>query len=119
MTKTEIQIGRGLRETAAEVAAAWQAVEAGQTVNGSDRIHFRDWAARCAVLTPKRYELLRHLRKSPETGIRTLARALKRDVKNVHSDVAALAELGLVIRAEDGGLSSDIDEITSVIQIAA
>ncbi|RVU14144.1 hypothetical protein [Methylobacterium oryzihabitans] len=119
MRTIETDVGRSLREAAADVAEAWKAAEAGRPGAGGDRILFRDWAALCAVLTPKRYELLRHLRRSPEAGIRPLARALGRDVRRVHEDVIALAELGLVLRGEDGGLSSEVDEITSTIRIAA
>ncbi|OAS25423.1 hypothetical protein A5481_10520 [Methylobacterium platani] len=114
-----MDIGRTLREAAADVAAAWKAAETGQTVAAGDRLVFRDWDALCAVLTPKRLDLLRHLRRSPESGIRPLARALGRDVRRVHADVVALAELGLVVRAADGGLSSEVDEIASTIRIAA
>ena len=53
-----------------------KAAEAGQPVEPTDRIYFEDWAALCAVLTPKRYELLRHLRRTPASGVRPLARAL-------------------------------------------
>jgi len=70
-------------------------------------------------MTPKRHELLRHLRRSPESGIRALARALGRDVRREHEDVVALAELGLVTRDADGRLSSVVDEIPSTIRIAA
>ena len=70
-------------------------------------------------MTPKRHELLHHLRRSPESGIRALARALGRDVRRVHEDVVALAELGLVTRDAGGRLSSVVDEIPSTIRIAA
>ncbi|WP_342153579.1 hypothetical protein [Methylorubrum sp. SB2] len=115
----EIEVGRDLRAVAAEVAEAWKAAGEGGAVAGDDRIVFRDWAALHAVMTPKRYELLRHLRRTPESGIRALARALNRDVRRVHEDVTALAEFGLVLRGEDGRLSSEIDAITSTIRIAA
>ena len=119
MARTEIEVGRSLREAATDVAEAWKAAEAGRSIPANERILFRDWSALCAVLTPKRYELLRHLRRSPESGVRALARALGRDVKRVHEDVVALAELGLVTREENGRLSSEVDEITSTIRIAA
>lgn len=70
-------------------------------------------------MTPKRYELPRHLRRSPESSICALARALGRDVRRVHEDVVALAELGLVTRDARVRLSSDVDEIPSTIRIAA
>ena len=119
MTRIDVEVGRGLREAAADVAEAWKAAEAGRPVAAGDRILFREWGDLCAVLTPKRFELLRHLRRSPEGGVRALARALGRDVRRVHEDVVALAELGLVLRAADGGLSSEVDEIASTIRIAA
>ena len=119
MTKLEIEVGRGLRDAATEVAAAWKAAEKGRTVRATNRVYFQDWNILCAVLTPKRLELLRHLRRSPEGGVRPLARALGRDVKRVHEDVTALANLGFISRGEDGGLSSSVNVITSKIHIAA
>ena len=118
MARAEIEVGRGLRDAAADVAAAWKAAEAGRAVAAGDRILFRDREALCAVLTPKRYALLHHLRQSPEGGVRALARALGRDVGRVHQDVVALADLGLVTRGADGRLSSEVDEIASTIRAA-
>jgi predicted transcriptional regulator len=121
MTKREIRVFKGaLNQAAAEVIDAWKAAEAGHPVEATDRIYFEDWQTLCAVLTPKRYELMRHLRASPEEGVRALARALGRDVKRVHSDVVALEELGLVDRdPETGRLSVAVDEISSTIRFAA
>jgi predicted transcriptional regulator len=119
MARTEIEVGRNLRAAAADIAEAWKAAEAGRPSAGNDRIVFRDWNALCAVLTPRRFDLLRHLRQSPEAGVRALARALKRDVRRVHADVTALAELGLLARRADGSLTSEVDEIVSTIRVAA
>lgn len=120
MERTEIHVGSTLRDAAAEVAAAWKAAVTGQPVPPSDRILFRDWDTLYAVLTPKRVELLRHLRATPAESLRALARCMKRDVKRVHQDVTALLELGLIKRdADTGHLSSTVDEITSSIRIAA
>jgi predicted transcriptional regulator len=120
MKKTEIQIGTGLRGALAEVATAWKAAEAGVPQEPSSKLYFVDWGALCAVLTPKRYELIRHLRRQPAAGIRALARALGRDVKRVHEDVRALEELGLISRdAKTGALSTDLDEVSSTIKFAA
>ncbi len=93
-------------------------VGAGPVAEAENRLHFLDWAALCAVLTPKRYALLPHLRQTPATGVPASARALGRDVKRVHADVVALAELGLLARAADGGLSTPMDEIASMIRFA-
>ena len=80
--------------------------------------YFRDWSALDAVWTPRRFDLLRHLRRERVSGIRALARALGREVKRVHEDVVALKEIGLVLRADDGSLSSDVDQIVSTIRTA-
>ena len=59
-------------------------------------------------------------RREPAAGIRALDRTLGRDVKRVHADVVALEELGLIRRdPETGALSTDIDEVASVIKFAA
>ncbi|WP_158047494.1 hypothetical protein [Skermanella pratensis] len=118
--KREIRVTRGaLEQAAAEIAGVWKAAEIGQDVEATDRLYFEDWNALCAVLTPKRYELLRHLRSAPAAGIRALSRELGRDVKRVHEDVVALEELGLIERDQSGRLSMPIDEISSTIRFAA
>lgn len=48
------------------------------------------------TLTGKRWELVRVLQGHGPLSIRALARELGRDVKNVHADVQALAEIGLI-----------------------
>jgi len=109
-----------LEKALADVATAWKDAEAGRPVAPSNRLYFVDWAALCAVLTPRRYEMLRRLRAVPATGIRALARELGRDVKHVHEDVTALEELGLIERdPETGSLTVSIDEISSTIRFAA
>lgn len=120
MVKTEVEVGKSLRNVLAEVGTAWKAAEANQPVESSNRLCFVDWAALCAVLTPKRYELIRHLRKNAEPSIRALARSLGRDVKRVHQDVTALEELGLIQRdPTTGSVSTGIDEVSSIIRFAA
>lgn len=55
-------------------------------------------------LTGSRWELVRALQGQGELAVRELARRAGRDVKRVHEDVTALAELGLVERTESGGV---------------
>jgi predicted transcriptional regulator len=120
MAEREIEITKdALARAGAELVAAWKAAEAGQPVEPTDRLYFDSWEALCAVLTPKRYELLRHLRGAPAESIRALARALGRDVKRVHEDIVALEELGLIERDADGRLSMPHAEIASTIRFAA
>jgi len=119
MSKMQIEVGRSFRETMAEVAGAWNAAARGESITSINKVAFVSEEAFRSVLTTKRLELLRHLRKSPEAGFRPLARALGRDPSTVHGDVVALSELGLVTKAPNGRLSTNVDDITSVASIAA
>lgn len=47
-------------------------------------------------ITPKRWTLLNALQATGPQSIRELARQIQRDVKNVHGDVQALIEIGLI-----------------------
>ena len=55
-------------------------------------------------LTERRWALVRALQGQGELAVRELARRVGRDVKRVHEDVQVLAELGLIERAEGGGV---------------
>jgi len=68
------------------------------------------------VLTGKRLELLRHVRRHRTASVRALAKALGRDDSNVHADVQALMAAGL-IEAADGGLRADYDAIETRIAV--
>lgn len=48
------------------------------------------------VLTPKRYELLRLIRRLEPESVYQLARAAKRDLKNVQHDVDLLARMDMI-----------------------
>ena len=63
------------------------------------------------LLSPKRMELLRYVAQNPGLSIRALARALKRDYKNVHTDVLELEDRHILERNKDGLVSSPYDEI--------
>ena len=55
-----------------------------------------------ATLTPARWILLERLAKQGPLSIYQLAKRLQRDYKNVHTDVTALARLGLIAQQDDG-----------------
>ena len=63
---------------------------------------FESPAALFRVLSPKRWELIERLQALGPTSVRGLARALERDVKRVHEDVASLIEVGLVEKTAGG-----------------
>lgn len=55
-------------------------------------------------LTQRRWEIVRALQGAGPVGVRELARRMERDVRRVHEDVVALAELGLVERTDSGAV---------------
>ena len=61
-------------------------------------------------------ELLRYVRHHDVTSIRSLAKALGRDYSNVHADVQALMEAGL-LDTSNGGVRADYDAIETRIAI--
>jgi predicted transcriptional regulator len=115
MSKTII-VGGCLRDAAARVAEAWHRAERGEAVVPQDTVTFLTWSALSAVMTDRRYELLRHLHDHPAASIRALARDLGRDCKRVHQDVTALEAVGLIER-EDGLLRADYEEIRTSISL--
>ena len=67
------------------------------------------------VLSPRRLELLRHVHRHPAASIRALAQA---HYRRVHDDVEALAEAGLVERADEGtGITAPFDAIETRIAL--
>ncbi len=80
---------------------AWKNIENGQHIEERHRTFF-SLEAMMSTLSPKRLELLRHLHQEPEKSVASLARALHRDYKRVHTDVEALIVAGLIERDPEG-----------------
>jgi len=116
MTKRTIIVGGDLEEAARRVAEAWHRAERGEVTEAEDNVTFVSWSALASVMSDKRHELLRHLRRHPAPSLRALARELGRDYKRVYEDVAALQSVGLMERDEDG-LHADYDEIRTVVTL--
>jgi len=70
-------------------------------------------------LTPARWALLEDLKRHGPLSINELARRLKRDYKNVHTDVTRLIELGLVDRGADQRVAVSWDIVTAEMKLAA
>ena len=70
----------------------------GEVLNFESPAHF------FGRLTEKRWDIVRAAQGKGELSVRELARTVGRDVKRVHEDVQALAELGLLERTDSGGL---------------
>jgi predicted transcriptional regulator len=84
----------------ADFARSWKSGKADK----SARISFASPELLWKVLTAKRWELLKALCGVGPVSIREAARRVNRDVKAVHRDVTALLSVGVLDRAEGGGI---------------
>ena len=78
--------------------AAWHLATGRAAPPALEVLSFTDLPLLLANLTPARWALLERLRKTGPTSVYALAKALQRDYKNVHTDVARLVELSLIER---------------------
>lgn len=89
---------RTLQETLADAALAMNSGRA----EDDARISFATPELLWAVLSAKRWEILKILCGAGPLSIREAARRVRRDVKAVHSDVTVLLEAGVLTRVPDG-----------------
>src|SRR5665213_3585532 len=115
MSEVKITVGGAIEADAARrFVDAWHRAERGEGFH-ERHLAYEGWDALSRVLTGKRMELLRYVRRHEVASIRALAKALGRDYSNVHADVHALAEAGLLDTT--GGLRADYDVIDTKIAI--
>jgi predicted transcriptional regulator len=115
MTETKVIVGGSLEEDAVAFLHAWNHAERGERVDES-AIAFESWEALASVMTGERYRLLRHVHAHPEPSVSALARALGRQYRRVHADVAALERVGLLDRS-NGTVRTTVDRITAEIRL--
>jgi predicted transcriptional regulator len=116
MNKVKFTVGGAMEDEASRrFVDAWHRAERGITLH-ERHLAFESWDALARVLTGKRMELLRYVRRNDVTSIRSLAKALKRDYSNVHADVQALAGAGLLDTTRKG-VRADYDAIETKIAI--
>lgn len=82
------------------------------------RLSFESARSLFAELTPARLDLLDTLRRVGPCSVYALAKAAERNYSNVHTDVARLAELGLVERADDGSISVVFEAVEILVPLA-
>jgi predicted transcriptional regulator len=111
----DIHVDESAEGMAQRFIAAWHRAERGEAVD-EHHLSFESWESLAKLLTPRRLELLRHLRRHAVPSIAELARALGRDYKRVHADVEALAAAGLIDRTP-AGLRADYGEIRASIAV--
>ena len=116
MSQLKFTVGGAMEDEASRrFVSAWHRAERGEKFH-ERHLAFESWDALARVLTGKRMELLRYVRRHNVTSIRSLAKALKRDYSNVHADVQALAGAGLLDTTAKG-VKADYDAIETKIAI--
>ncbi len=94
-----------------------RAIDQGTTLPVSTPgLFFSSWKQLFSEITEKRLELIRYVSTHPSLNIRQLSECLKRDYKNVHTDVVALTELGLLTR--ENGVQSVYDQLIIKVDMA-
>ena len=116
MSNMKMTVGGAMeKEASRRFIDAWRRAESGETFH-ERHLAFESWDALARVLTGKRMELLRYVRRHKVASVRALAKALGRDYSNVHADVQALTAAGL-LDTTDGGVRADYDAIETKIAI--
>ncbi len=116
MSDVKLTVGGAIEaDSARRFIDAWHRAERGESLH--DRhLAFQSWDALARVLTGKRMELLRFVRRNQVSSVRALAKSLGRDYSNVHADVKALAGAGL-LETTAQGLRADYDAIETRIAV--
>jgi len=83
-------------EPLADTEVRWKKALKGKAKSRGDVITVASWEVLAKILSPARLEILARVPEIAPKSIAALARSLKRDFKNVYSDVMFLSEVGLV-----------------------
>ncbi|MEK6756263.1 MAG: ArsR family transcriptional regulator [Bacteroidota bacterium] len=87
---------KSVDEVMTDFAQAAEALERGEMVKERKGLYFTNMKAFRRALSDQRLAILRAIRASHPASVYELAKIVKRDVKNVSSDLAILEEIGLV-----------------------
>jgi predicted transcriptional regulator len=95
-------------------------IDAGEKVPPADyHLNFANANQLFANLTPKRMEILERLKTEGGVSVYRLAKLLSRNYSNVHTDVAKLMEMELLIRDEEGKVFVPWDDVEIHLSLAA
>ncbi|HEY5898919.1 MAG TPA: hypothetical protein VIV54_15225 [Burkholderiales bacterium] len=106
----ELRVGDA-RDALDRFEAAWNRRTEGRRSGPLHVLSALDLPLLLRTLTPARWALLDLLRGAGPVSIYELSKRLRRDYKNVHTDVTALARIGLIDRASDGRISVPWDVV--------
>jgi predicted transcriptional regulator len=97
--------------------AAWHLATGRDPPPPLQRLAFADLPLLLKTLTPARWDLLAHLREEGPMSVRALSKLLERDYKNVHTDAAQLAQLGLIERVGDSLVRVPWDAVRAELRL--
>ena len=80
-------------------------------------LSFADLPLLMKALTPARWDLLQQLKTAGPLSIFALAKLLKRDYKNVHTDVARLIELNLIEKTQTSLVRVNWDALRAELRL--
>jgi predicted transcriptional regulator len=102
MTKKQLIVKVGsLKDSLAKFKNIWERAEKGERLGSPiEVLSFENASVLMRTLSPKRLELLQILHTLGAVSIRQLTKELHRDYKNVHQDVKALNQIGIILQKE-------------------
>ena|SRR3990167_6684937 len=102
MTKKKLIVKvNSLEDSLAKFKNVWKRAEKGEKFGAPiEVLSFENTSILMKTLSPKRLELLQTLHVLGTVSIRQLAKELHRDYSNVHQDVKALNQIGIVLKKE-------------------
>jgi predicted transcriptional regulator len=106
----ELRIGDA-RDALDRFEAAWNRRNEGRKLGRLRVLSLEDLPLLLRTLTPARWELIDRLRGVGPLSIYQLAKLLRRDYKNVHTDVTALARISLIEKQGDARVSVPWDVV--------
>ena len=112
-----VKVGEPLESSLARAAQTMEAIERGEVPAPYFGVGFSDIGQLFAVFTPRRWDLLAALREGGPMTVAELARRLKRDYKNVHSDVEKLTEWQAVEKDEQKRVVAPYSEIVVDVRL--
>jgi predicted transcriptional regulator len=98
-------------------ARVMEALEQGKKIKQQEGISFASVASMLSLFTPKRWELIAVLRSSEAMNVKALAALLNRNYKNVHTDVSALIEWGILKRNDKNLVYVPYSELLFDVQL--
>jgi predicted transcriptional regulator len=97
--------------------AAWNRLAEGERLRPYRVLSLEDLPSLVKVLSPARWALVEKLKAEGACSVYQLARRLGRNYKNVHTDVAALLDLGLVARTAAGEVEVGWDAVRAELRL--